>query len=116
MPIWIKFLLTAALIVAVSEAAKVNDKLGALIGALPLVTTLTMIWLFVEKQGTEKIGTHAFLTFWYVLPTLPMFLLIPWLLQKQFGFWLSLGLGIVLTFLCFGILGLVLQRFKIPLW
>ena len=85
-------------------------------GALPLVTTLTMIWLFVEKQGSEKIGAHAYYTFWYVLPTLPMFLLIPWLLQRNWGFWAALGLGVVLTFACFGTLGLVLRKFDVNLW
>ncbi len=116
MPIWLKFLITAALIVAVSETAKLNDKVGALLGALPLVTTLTMIWLYVEKQGTEKIGTHAYLTFWYVLPTMPMFLLIPWLLNRNWSFWAALGLGIVLTFVCFVALGFILRSFKIELW
>ena len=69
-----KYLLSAAIIVAASEVAKRTDKIGALIGALPLVALLTMIWLHVERQGSQKVGDYAYYTFWYVLPTLPMFL------------------------------------------
>ncbi len=78
-----KYLITAGLVVTISEVAKVSDRFGALIAALPLVSGLTLIWLYVEGQPTEKIQNHAFYTFWYVLPTLPMFLVFPWLLTKN---------------------------------
>ena len=75
-----KYLITAFIIVFVSEIAKRSDKLGALISSLPLVTILIMIWLYIENQSIEKIANHAYYTFWYVIPTLPMFLIIPYLL------------------------------------
>jgi len=71
-----KFLVTSLIIVLVSEVAKRTDKVGALIASLPFVTMLVMIWLYVEKQGSEKIANHAYYTLWYVVPTLPMFALI----------------------------------------
>jgi hypothetical protein len=73
---WIitKYAITALLVVLISEVAKRSDKLGALIAALPMVTVLAMIWLYLEGQPAEKISNHALYTFWYVLPTLPMFL------------------------------------------
>lgn len=76
---WIvtKFLLTAAVVVLVSEAAKRSDKLGGFLAALPLITLLSLIWLYIERQPSEKIANHAWYTFWYVLPTLPMFLVFP---------------------------------------
>ncbi|WP_431477962.1 DUF3147 family protein, partial [Massilia eburnea] len=73
-----KYLVTAGVVVAVSEFAKRSDRLGGLIAALPLVTVLALIWLYVEKQPHEKIANHAWYTFWYVVPTLPMFLVFPW--------------------------------------
>lgn len=109
-----KYLITAAIVVAVSEIAKKSDKLGALIVALPLVTILAMIWLHVEKQPMEKIANHAWYTFWYVVPTLPMFLLFPMLLQK-FGFWLSLIISAVITVICFWLFALVVKGFGIDL-
>ena len=96
-----KFLVTSFVIVLVSEVAKRTDKLGALIASLPLVTIMVMIWLFIEKQGAEKISNHAYYTLWYVVPTLPMFAVIPLLLRRGFHFWLALGAGIVVTLICF---------------
>lgn len=54
-----KYLITAALVVVVSEVAKRSDRFGGLIAALPLVTVLTLIWLYTEKQSPEKIANHA---------------------------------------------------------
>lgn len=113
---WIvtKYLLTAAVVVLVSEIAKRSDKLGGLIAALPLVTVLALIWLHVENQPPEKIANHAWYTFWYVLPTLPMFLVFPALLPRL-GFWLTLLTCVLITIVCFGLFALVLRRFGINL-
>ena len=70
-----KYLVTAGIIVAVSEVAKRNDKLGALFVALPTVTILAIIWLYIEDQPNTKIASHMRYTFWYVLPSLPLFLI-----------------------------------------
>jgi len=109
-----KYLLTAAVVVLVSELAKRSDKLGGLVAALPLVTVLALIWLYVEKQPTEKIANHAWYTFWYVVPTLPMFLLFPALLARL-GFWPTLLACVVITGVCFGLFALLLRHFGIDL-
>ncbi len=59
------------MMVVVSEAAKRNDKLGGFIAALPMVTLLTLFWLYFERQPETKIANHAYYNFWYVIPTLP---------------------------------------------
>lgn len=110
-----KYAITALVIVLVSEVAKRSDRVGALIAALPLVTVMVMIWLHVEKQPTAKIANHAYYTFWYVLPTLPMFLLMPWMMNRGAGFWPSLLAGCGLTIVCFGVAAVVLKRFGIGL-
>lgn len=102
------------MVVFVSEVAKRSDKLGGFIAALPLITLLTLVWLYLEKQPQEKIANHAWYTFWYVLPTLPMFLVFPILLPKL-GFWPSLLVCVVLTVVCFGLFAVVLKRFGINL-
>ena len=109
-----KYLITAAVVVLISEVAKRSDKLGGLIAALPMVTVLTLIWLFMENQSSEKIANHAWYTFWYVLPTLPMFLAFPYLLPK-FGFWPSIGLSVALTLICFFVLSQLLSQFGVEL-
>lgn len=109
-----KYLITAALVVLVSELAKRADRLGALVASLPMVTVLTLIWLYVEKQPAAKLSNHAFYTFWYVLPTLPMFLVFPRLLER-FGFWPTLGICVVLTFVCFVLTDLAVRPFGLRL-
>jgi hypothetical protein len=109
-----KYLLTAAVVVLVSEFARRSDKLGGLIAALPLVTVLALVWLQLEKQPAEKIANHAWYTFWYVIPTLPMFLVFPWLLPRL-GFWPTLLACVVFTVVCFALFALFVRRFGIEL-
>ncbi len=110
----IKYLVTAGMVVLVSEFAKRNDRLGGLIAALPLVTVLTLIWLYIEQQPAAKLSNHAWYTFWYVIPTLPMFLLFPWLMQRM-SFWPALAICVVFTAALFAAYALVLRRFGIDL-
>ena len=112
--VMIKYIVTAAVVVLVSEFAKASDKLGGLVASLPLVTVLTLIWLFVEKQPATKIANHAYYTFWYVIPTLPMFLLFPYLLPK-WGFWLTLISCIGFTLAVFYMYAIALKQLGINL-
>ena len=115
MNIWLKYAITASLVVLISEVAKRSDRIGALLASLPLVTLLTLIWLYVENQPTAKISNHAYYTFWYVLGTLPFFLLFPYLLNK-FSFGMALLSSSLLTALFFELFETVLQSFKINLF
>jgi hypothetical protein len=114
--LWImtKYLVTAAIVVIVSEVAKRSDRMGALLASLPLVTLLVLIWLHVEKQPSEKIANHAWYTFWYVVPTLPMFLAFPRLFNR-YGFWPALAMCVVLTIASFGVFALIVKPFGIKL-
>ncbi len=113
---WIitKTFATAALIVLISEVAMRSEKLGAFITALPWVVLLALVWMHVEQQPADKIGSYASYTFWYVLPTLPMFLVLPPLLAR-WGFWPAFAAGILITAVCFGATAIILQRFGIEL-
>ena len=113
---WIitKYFVTAAIVVLISELAKRSDKLGGFVAALPLVTFLALIWLYVERQPAEKIANHAWYTFWYVVPTLPMFLSFPWLLPRL-GFWMTLAASALITVVCFGLFAFSVKRFGIDL-
>ncbi|MBA5761682.1 DUF3147 family protein [Vibrio sp. 404] len=109
-----KYLTTAAIVVAISEIAKRSDKVGALVAALPTVTILALIWMYIENQGNEKLSNHAFYTFWYVLPTLPMFLLFPYLLSK-YSFWFTLLMSCLVSIMCFALTHLIAKQFGINL-
>ncbi|WP_329741048.1 DUF3147 family protein [Dyella sp. A6] len=110
----VKYLVTAAVVVAVSEIARRSGRIGALVGALPLVSLLALIWMRLEHRPTQTIGNYAFYTFWYVLPTLPMFLCFPWLLQR-FGFAIAMLAFCVGTVLVFILFALAMRRFGINL-
>jgi hypothetical protein len=93
----IKALISGVIIAAVSEIAKRSPGFGALVASLPLVSVLGMIWLWRDTHDPVRMGAHAGATFWFVLPSLPMFLLMPILLNRGISFWLSLAAGCLLT-------------------
>ena len=109
-----KYLTTAALVVLITELAKRSDKLGGLVAALPLVTILTLVWLHLENQPTAKVANHAWYTFWYVIPTLPMFLAFPVLLPRL-GFWLTLLASVLIIVVCFALFVQFMRRFGVEL-
>jgi hypothetical protein len=93
----IKAGLSGIIIAIVSEVAKRYPGFGALIASLPLVSVLGMIWLWRDKPDVPNMAAPVEATFWFVLPSLPMFLLIPWLLRSGVSFWLALTLGCAVT-------------------
>lgn len=93
----LKALISGAVIVTVSELAKKNNTAASIVHSLPLTSLLAFVWLYAGTKDAALIGRHAWGTFWFVLPTLPMFLLMPWLVKKTGGFWPALGAGCLLT-------------------
>lgn len=110
----VKYAITAGMIVLISEVAKRSDRLGGLLAALPLVTVLVLIWMKIEGQTQERIANQAWYTFWYVVPTLPMFVVFPFLCQR-WGFWPTLVACCVLTIAIFALWAIILRRFGIEL-
>ena len=109
-----KYLVTAGLVVLISELAKRSDRLGGLVAALPLGTILALVWLHLDGVAEAKIASHAWYTFWYVIPTLPMVLAFPALMHR-IGFWPALAASILLTVACFGLFAVAVRRFGIEL-
>jgi hypothetical protein len=111
----IKALLSGLIVAAVSEIAKRSPGIGALIASLPLVSVLGMIWLWRDKPDAQNMAAHAGATVWYVLPSLPMFLLIPALLRQGAPFWMALAAGCVLTVALYAAMTAVGPRFGLRL-
>ena len=111
----LKAILSGLIIAAISEIARRSPGFAALVASLPLVSILGMIWLWRDTGDTGRIAHHAEATFWYVLPSLPMFLALPWLLRAGFGFWPPLALGSGLTVLLYFLLLWLAPRFNLPL-
>ena len=91
-----KIIVTAALIVLISEIAKVNDKLGGLIAAMPIITLLVVLWMYYDGNSNEKISSHISYTLFYIVPTIPMFLIFPFVISK-FGFYIAFLISILIT-------------------
>ena len=113
----LKYLLSALIIVLVSEAVKRNDKLGALLAALPLVSIITLFWVYYESDPAlreQKTSDHMWFIFWYVLPTMPMFLFFP-AMQRWWGFHGAVGGSALLTMALFAMLKAIAARFGLML-
>ena len=106
-----KALVAGAVIVAIGEIGRRQPTVAALVASLPLVSVLGMILLWFGRTDAENMARHAGATFWYVLPSLPMFLLMPVLLRHGAGFWLSLLAGCLLTILLYGAMIAIAARF-----
>jgi len=111
----IKALISGLIIAIVSEVARRSPGFGALIASLPLVSILAIIWLWRDTGDTERIAAHAFSTFWFVLPSLPMFLAFPWALRHGVDFWIAMAGSCVLTILCYLAVMAILPRVGIQI-
>ena len=94
----IKAVLSGVLAALVSETAKRSPAFGALVASLPLISIMAVIWLWRDTGDSARIASHMEATFWYVIPSLPMFLLIPAMLRAGLTFWPTLAAGCALTF------------------
>jgi hypothetical protein len=113
--LFIKAGLSGVIVATVSEIAKRNPGFGALIASLPLVSILGMIWLWRDTRDVSRLADHAQATFWYVIPSLPMFLVVPTLLRRGVAFWPALAVGCVLTVALYGITTLLAGRLGVRL-
>ncbi|MCX7096877.1 MAG: DUF3147 family protein [Methylococcales bacterium] len=111
----LKVVISALIIVMISEMAKRSSGVAALIAALPLTSVLAMVWMNVEGVGPEKIAELSSQIFWLVLPSLLLFLILPVLLKQGWGFWLSLGLSAASTITCYLLLLPLLRRLGVQL-
>ncbi len=109
----LRALLSGVIVALVALVARRYPAAGALIASLPLISVLGMIWLWRDTHDAATMAVHAEATFWFVLPSLPMFLLIPWLLRRGVDFWPSLVAGCVLTILLYLVTVMIAARFGV---
>ena len=110
-----KAALAGVIVALVASVAQRQPSFGALIASLPLISIRGMAFLWWARPDTENMALHAEATFWYVLPSLPMFLLIPMLLRSGTSFWLSLAAGCVMTISLYMLMAFVGRRMGLPI-
>ncbi len=98
-----KTLCNALIVTAASEAGKRHVLVGSLIASVPLVSVLSMVWLYLETKDTERIAQFAYDVLWLLPPSLPLFLLLPWLLSRGWGFFPGLGIALLGTVAAYGV-------------
>ena len=118
----IKLLVSAGLIYAVNEIVIGRSRpfLGSLIASLPLVSLITFVWIYFGMKDdpaarVEKLAAHSSGVFWFVLPSLPMFLILPVLLRRGISFWPTLLICCFLTMLLYALMAILLKKFGIEL-
>ncbi len=111
----IKFVLSAGLIVIISELAKRSSFLGGLVASVPVVSLLAMVWLYLETGETSEVASLSRSIFWLVLPSLSLFVILPVLLKNHIGFYLALALSTTVMLGCYGIMLAILGRVGIRL-
>jgi len=111
----VKFMLTAAVVVAVAEIAKRSTLWGAAAASLPLTSLLAFMWLYIDTGDVTRVAHLSQGVFWLVLPSLTLFLLLPFLLRSGMAFWMSLGLACAATVAAYFAMVWCLGRFGIRL-
>jgi len=110
-----KLIISSGIIVIVSEIAKKNTFVGGLIASIPLVSLLSIFWLYIETKNIENIKNLSNSILWMVIPSLALFISLPLLLKSGLNFYLSISLSIIITISCYGLTILLLSRLGIEL-
>ncbi len=111
----VKAALSGVIVMIVSEIARRSPSIGGLIASLPLISILGILWLWRDTADTVRVAAHAEATFWFVLPSLPMFLIFPAMLRHGVNFWLALLIGCAITILLYCATLWLLPKFGIKL-
>jgi hypothetical protein len=110
-----RVVLSGLLIATIAAIGRKAPAVAALVASLPLISILGMIWLWRDTGDARLLADHAEATFWYVLPSLPMFLLIPFMLRAGQNFWIAMTAGIGLTLILYLVTIGIAARFGVRL-
>ena len=113
--IFLKLIISSGLIILISEISKKSSFVGGLIASIPLISILSMIWLYIDSRDIEKIKDLSASIFWMVIPSLVLFLSIPILINIGFNFWYSLIIAIILTIVSYLLMIFILSHYGIEL-
>jgi hypothetical protein len=92
-----KVVVSAILIVLISEISKRSSLIGAVLASVPVVSVLAMIWLYAETRDVTQVAALSRSIVWLVIPSLALFVALPMLLSRGFGFYFSLSISVIAT-------------------
>lgn len=108
-----KLIISAFLILAISEAGKRNAFLASMLASLPTISVLAMMWLYIDTKDPKEISNLSYGIFWLVLPSLSFFFFLPFLLKHKINFYIAMGLALALMFCCYFLMLALLKKFNI---
>ena len=111
----LKLLLSSSIIVLISEISKRDTFVGGLIASIPVISVLSIIWLYIETKNIEDIKNLSNSIFWMVIPSLSLFISLPILLKSGLGFYFSLTISILITLICYYVTIFILSKYGIKL-
>lgn len=97
----IKIMLSAVVLVAISELGKRSSFWAAALASVPLTSLLAFVWLYLDTGDIQRVSALSHSIFWLVLPSLVLFIALPLLLRSGYGFWISLGVSCLATTLAY---------------
>ena len=98
---FIKVFISSAIIVLVSEIAKRDNLIGGLVASIPIVSVLSMIWLYIDTSDIDKVKALANGILWMIFPSMSLFIVLPILINCGIKFYLSLTISILITMVCY---------------
>jgi len=110
-----KLIITSLLIVLISEIGKRSSLVGALLAAIPLVSILAMTWMYIDTESSKSAVEFSQRIVWLIAPSITLFLVFPFMIQKGFGFYISMAVSIMLTVMAYYSVIFILGKFGIKL-
>ncbi len=110
LPFALKVVLSAVVIVVVAELAKRSTLWAAGLASLPLTSILAFVWLHLDGEPPARVASLAGSIGWLVVPSLLLFIVLPWLLRAGWGFWPALLAACLATVAGYAILLWLLPR------
>lgn len=112
---FVKILVSALLITGISEISKRSTFWGGILASIPFISVIAFIWLYSDTKSVEKISQLSTSVFWLVIPSLSMFLILPYMLKLKLDFYLALSVSIVVMILCYYAMIFILAKFDIKI-
>ncbi|MEM6812251.1 MAG: DUF3147 family protein [Pseudomonadota bacterium] len=111
----IKALISGVIVSAVSEISKRSAAFGALVVSLPIISILSFTWVYLETKDVNRVADLSQATFWFVIPSLPFFFVLPYLLKAGLHYFAALALSVALTIILYFLMVMMLKKFGITL-
>ena len=111
----IKLLISSGIIIIVSEISKKDTLMGGIIVSIPLVSVLSMVWLYLETKIVENVSALSTSILWLIIPSLTLFIVLPILIKSGINFFISMCISILITMGCYWIMIIILGKFGIEL-